>query len=492
MPVMRVGPAVLRLVSVAVVVLFLPALAAREPARVSPRGLLEPGPPVARLQRVPSAQGQTAATAAGPDATAERVREAFRHAWTGYKSYAWGHDMLKPLSRGARDWYGSSLDITPIDALDMLILMGDRTEADLTRQFILARTSFDQDIFVKTFEITIRLLGGLLSAHQMTGDPGLLKLADDLGRRLLPAFNSPTGMPYTYVNLRTGAVKDPNTNPAEVGTLLLEFGTLGKLTGKPVYFERAKKALVEIFKRRSPIGLVGEGINCETGEWTNPDSHVSGAIDSYYEYLLKAAILFDDAECRRMYDESMVAVHRYLADDREGRLWYGHANMRTGERTATHYGALDAFFPAVLALGGDLDRARRLQDSSHLMWTHFGIEPERFDYRTMAVVERGYPLRPEIIESAYYLFVLTRDPKYREMGRVYLDALDRWCRKDVGYAALSDVVAKTPRDEMDSFFLAETLKYLYLLFAPPETLDLKQVVFTTEAHPIRKTWKTED
>ena len=110
-------------------------------------------------------------------------------------------------------------------------------------------------------------------------------LADALGRRLLPVYESPTGMPYRYVNLKTGQTRDPISNPAETGTLLIEFGTLSKLTGKPVYYDKAKRALVETFNRRSKIGLVGEWINVETGAWTNTDSHISGAIDSYYEYL---------------------------------------------------------------------------------------------------------------------------------------------------------------------------------------------------------------
>ena len=221
------------------------------------------------------------------EATAARVKADVRHAWQAYRQYAWGHDMLRPISKTGYDWHGVSLNITPIDVLDTLLLMGERDEADAARRLIVERTSFDQDIFVKNFEITIRLLGGLLSGYQLTGDPKLLALADDLGRRLLPAFNSPTGMPYMYVNLKTGKVREPNSNPAEIGTLLIEFGTLSKLTGKPVYFEKAKRALVQLFIRRSPIGLVGEGINVETGAWTNRASHVSGAIDWYYQYLSK-------------------------------------------------------------------------------------------------------------------------------------------------------------------------------------------------------------
>ncbi len=184
-------------------------------------------------------------------AMAERVRQEFLHAWNGYKQYAWGHDELKPLSKGSHDWYGVSLYMTPVDALDTMILMGLKDQANEDRELIATKLSFDQDIYVKNFEITIRLLGGLLSSYQLTGDKRLLALADDLGNRLLPVFNSPTGMPYVNVNLKTGAVRGEETNPAEVGTLLLEFGTLSKLTGKPVYYDKAKRAVVELYKRRS-------------------------------------------------------------------------------------------------------------------------------------------------------------------------------------------------------------------------------------------------
>src|SRR5579863_5440588 len=231
-----------------------------------------------------------------PEATAARVKAEFLHAWQNYERYAWGHDELRPLSKTPRDWYGQSLLMTPVDALDTLVLMGLKDEADKDRALIDAQLSFDKDIYVKNFEITIRLLGGLLSGYELTGDKRLLALADDLGTRLLPVFESPTGMPYVYVNLKTGAVRGEVTNPAEVGTLLIEFGTLSKLTGKAVYYEKAKRALVELYKRRSPIGLVGSSINVKTGEWTDPVSHISGGIDSYYEYLLKAWLLFDDKD----------------------------------------------------------------------------------------------------------------------------------------------------------------------------------------------------
>jgi len=419
-------------------------------------------------------------------AMAERVRQEFLHAWEGYKQYAWGHDELRPLSKSYRDWYGTSLYMTPVDALDTMVLMGLKKEANEDRELIDKNLSFDKEIYVKNFEITIRMLGGLLSSYQLTEDKRLLALAEDLGNRLLPVFNSPTGMPYSYVNLKTGAVRGAETNPAEVGTLLLEFGTLSKLTGKPVYYDKAKRALVELYNRRSTIGLVGDGINVETGQWTGADSSVSGGIDSYYEYLLKAWLLFGDKDCKRMWNTSIAALNRYVADDAPTGLWYGHVNMNTGKRTGTYFGALDAFFPGELALSGDIPRARRLEDSCYKMWTMFGIEPEAINYSTMKVVYGGYPLRPEIIESAFYLHHFTNDPRYLQMGNTFFDSLVKYCRTPVAYAALKDVRTKQQDDDMESFFLAETLKYLYLIYAPANTVDLSHSVFNTEAHPLQK------
>ena len=423
---------------------------------------------------------------------AAEVKAEFLHAWNGYKKYAWGHDDLKPLSKTHRDWYSQPLLMTPVDSLDTMIIMGLDDEAAKTRAYILDNLSFDKDIDVQNFEITIRILGGLITNYQLTNDKRFLNLADDLGRRLLPVFESPTGMPYRYVNLKTGKVRNPVSNPAETGTLLLEFGALSKLTGNPVYYDKAKRALVETYKRRSKIGLVGEWINVETGQWTNPDSHVSGAIDSYYEYLLKCSVLFGDRDCKRMWTDSIAAINKYLADEIKTdfgvELWYGHADMNTGARTDTTYGALDAFFPAVLALGGDITRAKRLQDSSFAMWRHEGIEPEVFDYRAKTIKSAGYPLRPEIVESTYYLYHYTKDVKYLRMGEQLWNDFVKHCRTDEGYAALKSVVTKEKSDSMQSFLFAETFKYFYLLFSPPDTLDFKSVIFNTEAHPIRKTW----
>ena len=451
-----------------VLLALLPAFAQAAPA----------SPPAAAPALRPVTDAESAALA-------RRVKDEMRHAWQGYKQYAWGHDALNPLSRKPRDWYAHSLLMTPVDALDTLVLMGLKDEADEARELIATRLSFDQDMEVQNFEITIRLLGGLLSAYQLTGDERLLAKAQDLGQRLLPVFDSPTGLPYTHVNLRTGKTRGIVSNPAETGTLVLEFGMLSRLTGKPVYFDKAKRALVETYRRASKLGLVGSAIDVETGKWVNTDAHIGGGIDSYYEYLDKCWRLFGDPECKAMWEHSIAGVNQALADTRDGALWYGHADMYTGRRGATQYGALDAFMPALLALGGDVPRAQALQESGLRMWRLAGVEPEALDYARMRITSPGYALRPEIVESAYYLNHYTGDARYKAMGREFFETFVRHCRSDVGYAALKDVRTKQKEDSMESFVFAETFKYFYLLFAPKDVLDFDAVTFNTEAHPLR-------
>lgn len=416
----------------------------------------------------------------------DRVRAEFLHAWNGYKQYAWGHDALKPLSKTYADWYATPLLMTPVDAFDTMLLMGLTAEAAEAKDLILSRLDFDLDIEVEHFEVVIRVLGGLISAQQLDGDPRFLKLATDLADRLLPVFDSNTCMPYRFVNLKTHRARCRFTNPAEVGTSILEYGTLSRITGDPTYFDAAKRALVALYNRRSRIGLVGTMIDVESGRWLIKDSHVGGRIDSYYEYLLKGAILFDDPELWAMWRDAIAAVNGYVADEARGGLWYGHVNMNNGKRRATFFGALYSFFPAVLALSGDLDRAALLEDSSYEMWSLYGAAPEVLDYKSMKVVLGSYQLRPEIIESAYYLYHYTGDEKYRRIGATIFHDLVERCKTDAGFAALADVRTGAKADAMESYLLAEVMKYSYLLFATPEAFDFEKAVFNTEAHPI---WK---
>jgi len=417
---------------------------------------------------------------------ADKVKTEFLHAWNGYKKYAWGYDALQPLSLKPHNWYKKSLLMTPVDAFDTMILMELTDEAKEAKELIFKELDFDVDMDVQNFEVSIRILGGLLSAYELDGDKRFLMLAEDLAKRLMNAFNSPTGMPYRYVNLKTGATSGSVSNPAEIGTYMIEYGTLSKHTGNPVYYQVAMRAMNALYNLRSAINLTAEGINIEMGQVTNPVSHISGGIDSYLEYMLKGAILFNDIQLKAMWTPTILAVNTYLADQTPDGLWYGRADMNSGKRTGTNYGALDAFFAGTLAMNNDIAKAIDLQNSNFRMWMLHGIEPEMMNYSTMEVDNASYILRPENLEGAYYLYQYTKDEQYLAMGKNMFDNLVKYCRTDEAFAALKDVRTKEKQDYMESFFFAETLKYAFLLFDESGKMDFNKVIFNTEAHPYKR------
>jgi hypothetical protein len=417
---------------------------------------------------------------------AEKIKSEFLRSWNAYKAYAWGHDVLLPVSKSHMDWYENPLGISPIDAYSTMKVMGLDKEAAQVQKYVTDSLDFDKDQFVKTFEVNIRVLGGLLSMYEFSEDKKVLEKAEDFGRRLLPAFESPTGIPYYWVNLKTGEVKGEKVNIAEGGSCLLEMGMLSRFTGNAVYFEKAKKASLAIFNRRSAIGLIGENIDVETGIWLDSLSHIGCCIDSYYEYLYKGWLLFKDEEIKNAWEQSIEAIQKYLAEEVDSQLWYAQVNKESGEvvnRVVTLY---DAYFPALLALSGDLENAALYQDSWHGLWMKYGLEPMVYDYGSKEILNASYNLNPEIIESAYYLYYFTRDEKYKEMATQYFNDIMSYCRTDVAFTNIKDVVTKEQKDHMETFFLAETMKYFYLIFAQAEGINPEARVFSTEAHPFTK------
>ncbi|MFZ4522443.1 MAG: glycoside hydrolase family 47 protein [Bacteroidales bacterium] len=418
-------------------------------------------------------------------AQCEKIKTACRHAWSGYKKYASGYDALKPISKKGHNWYGISFQMTPLDAFDTFFILGLKAEANEAKEMVLSKLKFNVDREVQLFEVNIRLMGGLISAYELTHDARLLSLARDLGARLLPAFNSPTGMPYRFVNLKTGKTRDSISNPAEIGTYLLEFGKLTQYTKDSTYFKVAKKAAFEVYRRRSDIDLVGTTMNVNSGEWKNTESQIGARIDSYYEYLYKAWLLFGDKDCREAWEIHNRAIKKYLFAEVPSGCYFTRVDMTSGKETHSLYGALDAFYAGILALSGDVETARKIQRGNYYMWTKFNIEPEEFNFRTDSILYAEYPLRPENIESCFYLYRKTKDPEYQKMGERMINDILTKCKTDAGYAEVKNVKTLALTDSMESFFLAETLKYAYLLFAPHNTLDLGKVVFNTEAHPMR-------
>src|SRR5690349_19071121 len=177
-------------------------------------------------------------------ALGEDVRNEMRWAWRNYREHAWSKDQIKPISGGNESFplKNHHLGLTLIEALDTLWIMGLDDEFNDGLEWIKANLDFDVDGEVSVFETSIRLVGGLLSAYHACGDAVLLAKARDLADRLLPSFNSPIGIPHRFINLKTGALRGPETNPAETGTFIPEFGFLSRATGDDRYRATAKRA----------------------------------------------------------------------------------------------------------------------------------------------------------------------------------------------------------------------------------------------------------
>ncbi|KAJ5782152.1 hypothetical protein N7457_003926 [Penicillium paradoxum] len=375
-------------------------------------------------------------------------------------------------------------------------------------------------------------------------DGQLLRLAVDLAHRLLPAFYTETGLPYPRVNLRHGIPfyenaplnlnstdaerkrKSKNTasfEPAETcsagaGSLVLELTVLSRLTGDGRYEDLGKRAFWAVWNRRSDIGLLGFGIDVESGKWVGPWAGIGAGIDSFYEYAVKAHVLLSEGErlpfdpespwaaldsyyapladyqhtpeaFRQVWEESHAAINRHLFRG-EG---YQHPHLvvgdvLTGATRAFWIDSLSAFYPGVLALDGKVDEAIQIHLLTTAIWTRYSGIPERWNVAT-GDIDNGMPWyggRPEFIESNYYIYRATQDPWYLHVGEMVLSDLKRRCWTKCGWAGIRDVLTGELIDRMESFFIGETAKYLYLLFDQDHPLNKIDApwVFNTEGHPL--------
>ena len=415
---------------------------------------------------------------------------------------------------------------------------------------------FDLDSKVQVFETVIRGVGGLLSAHQFAVgdlpirgyqpqleerdgrqaifwpagfayDGQLLRLATDLTNRLLPAFHTPTGLPYPRVNLRHGVPfyatspnnmdpengqcgTDPNEKSTEItetcsagaASLVLELTTLSRLTSNPRYERVAKDAFWAVWKRRSSIGLIGAGIDAETGEWVSSYTGIGAGIDSFFEYALKSHILLSGLP----YDAAAAATdspHAFLAAWQDAHAGikrhiyrgaqhhhphYAQVDLHTGAIRAFWIDSLSAFYQGLLTMAGKLDEAIETHLLYTALWTRYSALPERWSTATGNIEHglRWWGGRPEWIESTWYIFQATKDPWYLYVGEMALRDIKRRCWTKCGWAGLQDVRTGELSDRMESFFLGETAKYLFLLFDPSHPLNTWDApfVFTTEGHPL--------
>ncbi|XAR50136.1 hypothetical protein NMG60_11004382 [Bertholletia excelsa] len=438
----------------------------------------------------------------------EKVRKMFYHAYDSYMTYAFPHDELKPLSKTYTDslvelgnlklehlpnYYNGSA-LTLIESLSSLVIMGNDTEFEKAVHWLSENLSLDVDARINLFECNIRLLGGLVSAHILATDSTnrlvqgiyknqLLLLAEDLGRRFLPAFDTPTGLPYAWINLKYGVMENETTETSTsgCGSLILEMGALSRLTGDPRFESAALRALRKLWSMRSSLNLLGTTLDVETGEWIEYSSGIGAGVDSFYEYLIKAYILFGRDEFWRMFQSAYIAIQKYF---RHG-PWYHEADMRTGKATYWQLTSLQAFWPGVQVLVGDITAANSSHHEFFSVWERFGVLPERYllDRQVLHPTEKYYPLRPELAESTYYLYHATKDPWFLEVGESIVDSLNLYTKVEGGFASVRDVSTMQLEDHQHSFFLAETCKYLYLLFNDSFLVD-RNYIFTTEGHPL--------
>lgn len=432
--------------------------------------------------------GRTLARSAERDwaALAREVRDAMRWAWAQYRSHAWGKDEIKPRSGGSSSFplKDHHLGLSLIEAMDTLWVMALDDEFAAALAWVKDELSFDVDGEVSVFESSIRLVGGLLSAHHACGDPVLLAKARDLADRLRPAFATPTGFPYRYVNLRTGAVRDTATNPAEIGTYLPEWGTLSRLTGDRTYHDLARQAAVALFARRSKLDLLGTRIHALTGAWLDPRATIGSCADSYYEYLWDSWQLFGDREMLTMYRTCTAAILKHQADRRGGALWFADVDMTTGARLNTRQDELAAFYAGLLAQGGDQAAGAAYAESWSAVQDRYGVLPEEWDYATGTPTQRSNALRPELADSAFTLWLIDGHPRWRELGARHFLAMKRWNRAPFGYADLADVTARpmVQNDHCPGYWWSEQMKYYYLLFADTPRFDYRRNYLSTEGN----------
>lgn len=440
----------------------------------------------------------------------KRIVDAFLHAWKAYKKYAWGHDELRPMSKSFQEWI--SMGLTIVDSLDTLFIMGLRQEFEVARRWVAESLHYDHSGEVQLFEVTIRVLGGLLSAFHLSGEKVFREKAEELGNKFMPCFRGGTKIPCNRINLRRGEASFIEISTAETGSIQLEFTDLSRCTNDSK-FESAVNAISwHLHGLKKMDGLVSHFINPFQGVFhvTAPVSFGASA-DSYYEYLLKQWIQTGKTKdwLKNDYLEAIEGMKKHLLRHSKPSGYAFAGSLTSMSPLASFRNEMEhltCFLPGTLALGvihgldsSHLQLAADLAESCYKMYESMptGLSPEIATFSTDPSAEREigttfnsrYNIhRPETVESLFYMYRATGDQKYRDYAWKIFEAFEKYTRLDEGYAGISNVEAPHNvgfKDKMETFYLAETLKYLYLMFSDnPHLLPLDKYVFNTEAHPL--------
>ncbi|KAF8103900.1 hypothetical protein N665_0182s0008 [Sinapis alba] len=437
----------------------------------------------------------------------QRVKEAMVHAWSSYEKYAWGQDELQPQTKDGVDSFGG-LGATMIDALDTLYIMGLDEQFQKAREWVATSLNFDKDYDASMFETTIRVVGGLLSAYDLSGDKIFLDKAKDIADRLLPAWDTPSGIPYNIINLRHGNAHNPtwaggDSILADSGTEQLEFIALSQRTGDPKYQQRVEKVISVLNKNFPADGLLPIYISPQTANPSHSTITFGAMGDSFYEYLLKVWVFGSKTlsvkHYRDMWEKSMNGLVSLVKKSTPSSFTY--ICEKSGNSLSDKMDELACFAPGMLALGAsgydDPAEAKKfLSLAEELAWTCYNfyestptkLAGENYFFNSesdMSVGTSWNILRPETVESLFYLWRLTGNKTYQDWGWNIFEAFEKNSRIESGYVGLKDVNTGVKDNKMQSFFLAETLKYLYLLFSPTTVIPLDEWVFNTEAHPLK-------
>lgn len=452
----------------------------------------------------------------GPQNSRQRaVVAAFKHSWDGYKQYAWGHDNVKPISKKYHEWFG--LGLTIVDSLDTLYMMGLNDDFAEAKSWVENSLVFTMNRDVNLFEVTIRVLGGLLAAYHLTGEKMFLNKAIDLGDRMMPAFSTRSGVPYSDVNLGTRAAHSPKWGPdsstSEVTSIQLEFRDLSRSSGQPKFEAAAARVSEHVHQLEKYDGLVPIFINANNGQFREYATITLGARgDSYYEYLLKQWIqtgktidyLRDDyllgISGTKKHLVKHTAINKYLFI---AELVGANKDIRPKMDHLTCY------LGGTLALGvhhglpqDHMDLANEIVKTCYQTYaiqptflapeiTHFNIQKVEGENQMDMIVKANDAhnlLRPEFLESLYYMWYFTGNKTYQDWGWQIFQAFENYTKVESGYTSIGNVRNIhniRPQDMTESFWFAETLKYLYLLFDDTRQLiDLDKWVFNSEGHPL--------
>ncbi|TKR93779.1 hypothetical protein L596_008176 [Steinernema carpocapsae] len=452
------------------------------------------------------------------------IKKMMKFGWENYKKYAWGSNELKPISRtghSASIFGNGETGASIVDALDTLHIMGLMDEYEDARQWIAMNLDFTKtsgDLSV--FETNIRFIGGLLSAYGLTNDTMYVDKAKAIANLLMPAFETPTGIPLALVNVQRKTASNWNWASggasilSEFGTLQLEFDYLSNITKNSIYSDKMARIREVLQSIQKVDGLYPNYLNPKTGKWGQHHVSVGALGDSFYEYLLKSWLISDhrDVQAKQMYDEAIDALEKKLLfKSEQNQLWY--FAEKKGSRIEHKMDHLACFVVGMFAIQSKneknpekskhfLELAEKIADTCHESYirteTHIGPESFRFTRDAEAVAvsnrEKYYILRPEVVEGWFYMWRITKNQKYRDWCWDAAVSVEQYCRTDGGYSGIRNVYTKSVShdDVQQSFLFAEWLKYMYLVFSEDDVVPLDKWVFNTEAHPFPVRFSSAD